>query len=123
MKNISTISPALLFAGSNLNFITDSYNSDITETLKKIHEILSKQSDKPVLIYIHCNGGRDRSGFVIAAYRLLFKDMNLQKVNSLNVKEVARNSEGFYEDAIGSYCKYLKREQKKSDDFCIQQKD
>jgi hypothetical protein len=123
MKNISTISPALLFAGSTLNFITDGYNEDISETLNKIHEILLKQNDKPVLIYIHCNGGRDRTGFIIAAYRLLFKNMNLQEVNSRNVKEVVRNSEGFYEEAIGSYCKYLKREQKKSDDFCIQQKD
>jgi len=122
--NISTLSPGLLFgqfANSNIltSSITNNYMLWINSTLKEVHDIASRQMDKPVVIYIHCNSGRDRTGLMAASYKLLSKNINLAEVRSQNVTEAGRNSVRSYDQAIGSYCLYVKQIYNKPNEYCI----
>lgn len=116
--NISTIAPGLLFAGFEADFLTDNYHKLITKKLKKIHHLLSKEYEKPLVIYLHCNGGRDRTGFMSAAYKMFFLNIPAKEAIKQNELDVGRNSEGFYEDAIISYCHYLQKNYSKPSNFC-----
>lgn len=123
MISISTLSPTLLVGritnSDNFNdSITKNYNVWLTKTLNQIHEISAEQKDKTIVIYIHCDSGRDRTGMIVSAYRLLFKDNNLQEVKEKNVAEVGRNSVVWYDRAINSYCRYLKQTFSKANDYC-----
>ncbi len=113
LLSISTVSPELLLTPFTTNIIatkvTDDYNSWTTAFLNKIHNLLLEQKDKPIVVYIHCNSGRDRTGFIVASYRMLFKHMSLGQANQQNVTEVGRTSEGFYDHATKSYCLYVNR--------------
>ena len=121
--NVSTISPSLLLersADSNIftKYLTDTYGIWLTKQLNKIHEIATQQTDKPIIIYIHCNGGRDRTGLMAAGYRMLFNDANLSQAISQNIADAGRNSEHLYGKAINSYCIYVKQNYNKPDDYC-----
>ncbi len=124
--NISTLSPHLLAKENspNSNFITTAlakrYNLWINDTLEKAHNIAANKTDRPTVVYIHCDSGRDRTGLMAASYKLLFKNMNLVKVRLENIAEVGRNSRKSYNGAINSYCLYVKEGYKKSDDYCDQ---
>jgi protein-tyrosine phosphatase len=122
-KNYSEISPELLFMPFHdhdvFYKITENYHQNLTKTLQEIHQILQKQSDRPVIIYAHCNAGRDRTGLIMAAYRMLYKNMNLQEAMLKNIEEVGRNPESLLEKTMESYCFYLQKSfQKSSKDFC-----
>lgn len=122
--NVSTLSPSLLFSQypSYSNFITKAvtrnYNIWLTGFLKQIYELASQKTDQPIVIYIHCDGGRDRTGFITASYRLLFNDTNISKARLQNVEEVGRNSREIYDRALHSYCLYLKQTMGKDDNYC-----
>ncbi|MBI3358897.1 MAG: tyrosine-protein phosphatase [Nitrospirae bacterium] len=123
VMNISTLSPSLLFKRSPhsnrvTQQITERYSLWVTNTLKQIQEMASRQTDKPIIIYIHCNAGRDRTGFIVAGYKLLFHNVHLSGVRLQNVAESGRNSEGVYEQAIYSYCLHVKQVYNKSNDYC-----
>ncbi len=122
--NTSTLSLSLLLSEHPLysNFVTKAvignYNSWITSLLNQIHEIALRKTDKPVVIYIHCDAGRDRTGLIVAGYRMLFKDTTLPTVRSQNVTEVGRNSRALYDKAIASYCLHVQQFYNKSANFC-----
>ena len=116
--NISTIDLGLLFTGFETDFLTNNYHDFITKKLNKIHTTLSKEYDKPLIIYLHCNGGRDRTGFMSAAYKMLFLNIPASQAINQNEFDVGRNSEGFYATAIISYCHYLQKNYSKPSNFC-----
>jgi hypothetical protein len=120
--NFSTLSPSLLFgAFSNFSIVNNSVNNYdlwITDTLKKIHDLASKQVDRQVVVYIHCDSGRDRTGLMITGYRLLFRNVPLKKIRMMDLKEVSRSSVASYDGAIRSYCAYVKKTYNKPDDYC-----
>lgn len=122
MINISTISPALLLNNFDYEIFTNytvrNYNSHITKFLNQLHETLKKPNNKPIVIYVHCNGGRDRTGFITASYRMLFQNVNLQEASLKNKVEMGRNSEGVYESAMSSYCNYVKNNYSKNINYC-----
>jgi hypothetical protein len=108
--NVSTISPRLLltpFDSDIASIFVDSYNASITSLVENARALAVKQTDKPVVVFIHCNAGRDRTGFVVASYRMLLKNMTLKEAVARNVAETGRNSQDFYDTAIESYCRYL----------------
>jgi len=123
--NVSTLSPSLLLLefpstlASNVaaKDAVEDYNIWVTKTIKKIHDIASSKTDKPIFVYIHCDSGRDRTGLISASYRLMFKDMNLSSAVLLNVSEAGRNSESFYNLAITSYCLHVKKDH--DPDYCL----
>ncbi len=124
MLNISTLSPSLLFerlpdSNATVRYIAKSYSLWMMSTLKKIRDMASQQRDRPVVIYIHCDGGRDRTGLLAASYRLLFKNMNLPQVKSKNISEVGRSSEDLYNQAIYSYCLHVQSAYRKASDYCV----
>ncbi len=123
--NISTLSLRLLIEknSSNPSFvtqeITNHYNLWIKNTIEKVHKIASNQGNKPTVIYIHCDSGRDRTGLITASYRMLFKNIDLANVRLKNIAEVGRNSRNSYNQAMQSFCLHVKEKYKKSDDYCI----
>jgi hypothetical protein len=121
--NISTLSPALLFKRSEdsnalVKYIANKYSLKVTDIINEIHNQAAQQKQKPIVIYIHCNGGRDRTGLIAASYRMQFQNMNLSQAISKNIEEVGRNSEDLYKNAIYSYCLHIKETQHKNTDFC-----
>ena len=95
------------------------YNIWVTNLLEKIHYLASQKTDKPVVIYIHCDSGRDRTGLVVTGYKMLFNNINLAKAKSQNISEAGRSSRALYDRAIKSYCSYVKEFYNKPDDYCI----
>jgi hypothetical protein len=125
MMHFSTLSPSLLLMEypSYSNFVTEAsiknYNIWVTNLLEKIHYLASQKTDKPVVIYIHCDSGRDRTGLVVTGYKMLFNNINLAKAKSQNISEAGRSSRALYDRAIKSYCSYVKEFYNKPDDYCI----
>lgn len=121
--NFSTISPALLIKSSKdsnqlSQKLLNDYNQQNTDFLNQLHEIATQKHDKPMVIYLHCNAGRDRTGFMISAYKMLFLEKNLQQVRDENVAEVGRDSKNFYKQAAESYCKHIGDVKGKAEGFC-----
>ena len=120
--NFSTLSISLLlgkFPHSNIiNKSLNDYNLWVSDRLKQIYELASKQTNKTVIVYIHCNSGRDRTGLMITGYRLLFNNMPLRETRIMDLKEAQRSSVASYDEAIHSYCKYVKKTYNKPDDYC-----
>jgi len=46
----------------------------------------------------------------------------MQQAVSNNQTDAGRSSEGFYADAIGSYCRYIQKNYDKSSDLCGDEK-
>jgi len=53
---------------TRLHFPTDDYTCPDFSTLKKIHTIIDEASGRGERIYVHCKGGHDRTGVVVATW-------------------------------------------------------
>ena len=122
VKNYSEIAPELLFTPFSNNpiayKITKNYHEKLTKLLQEIRQTLEKESDKPVVIYAHCNAGRDRTGALSASYRMLYQNMDLPQAINKNIEEVQRSSESLLKTSVSSYCKYLQKELKREKKSC-----
>ena len=122
VKNYSEIAPELLFTPFSSNpiayKITKNYHEKLTKLLQEIRQTLEKESDKPVVIYAHCNAGRDRTGALSASYRMLYQNMDLPQAINKNIEEVQRSSESLLKTSVSSYCKYLQKELKREKKSC-----
>jgi len=122
VKKYSQISPLLLLMGfSDIEFVQEiskNYHQNTDKILQQIYQDLNIQKNKPVVIYVHCNAGRDRTGFVIASYRMKYLNQNLSQALLGNIADVGRNPEYFLFSAVNSYCGYLKKQLSLPDEFC-----
>ena len=122
VKNYSEIAPELLFTPFSSNpiayKITKNYHEKLTKLLQEIRQTLEKESDKPVVIYAHCNAGRDRTGALSASYRMLYQNMDLPQAVNKNIEEVQRSSESLLKSSVSSYCNYLQKELKREKKSC-----
>jgi len=122
VKNYSEIAPELLltpFSNNSIAYkITKNYHEKLTKILHEIHQTLEKQNDKPIIIYAHCNAGRDRTGALSASYRMLYQNMDLPQAVNKNIEEVQRSSESLLKSSVSSYCNYLRKELKHEKKSC-----
>ena len=122
VKNYSEIAPELLFTPFSSNSIaykiTKNYHKKLTKLLQEIRQTLEKESVKPVVIYAHCNAGRDRTGALSASYRMLYQNMDLPQAINKNIEEVQRSSESLLKSSVSSYCNYLQKELKREKKSC-----
>ena len=72
-------------------------DEDIAEILTLI-----KNSDKPVLI--HCWHGSDRTGVVVAMYRIVFEGFSKEEA----IKELREEKYGHHENIYGNIVKYIR---------------
>lgn len=112
--NYYLIQPTLLLGKAGIPFISphmsDRYHAWFTSKLWEIHGLASLQRNKPTVIYIHCNAGRDRTGLFVSNYKLLFgKNTDMQSIVADNISESGRHVHDFYDRTIKDYCNYLKR--------------
>jgi hypothetical protein len=141
--HFSTISPGLLLkysTDSNLvsKLLIERYNIQTSGFLREIHQIVKQATkqqtkgqqktnwrrvNKPVVIYLHCNAGRDRTGFIVASYKMLFEGENLKQARLENANEAGRDSKNFYNRATASFCQFIKENRGKSSDFCLEPQD
>lgn len=54
----------------------------IQELNLKLSDLMSEKHDKPTVIYIHCNQGKDRTGEVCACYLMKFKGRSYSNVKA-----------------------------------------
>lgn len=52
----------------------------LDDLVNQINSRLLTKKDKPVVIYVHCEAGKDRTGEVIAAWRMRFEEKKYQAV-------------------------------------------
>ncbi len=60
--------------------------------------------DKPIVIYMHCEAGTDRTGALSAAYRIRYKDMSLNEAWKLNTIEAGREPHQVSKREAENYC-------------------
>ena len=122
VKNYSEIAPELLFTPFSNNpiayKITKNYHEKLTKLLQEIRQTLEKESDKPIVIYAHCNAGRDRTGALSASYRMLYQNMDFPQAVNKNIEEVQRSAESLLKSSVSSYCNYLQKEHKQKKNSC-----
>lgn len=58
--NFSILLPELFFIKGS-NFIANYYHAKITKLLEEIHQNLLQNNDKNIVVYVHCDSGRDRN--------------------------------------------------------------
>jgi hypothetical protein len=122
VKNYSEIAPELLltpFSSNPIAYkITKNYHEKLTKLLQEIRQTLEKESDKPIVIYAHCNAGRDRTGALSASYRMLYQNMDFPQAVNKNIEEVQRSAESLLKSSVSSYCNYLEKEHKQKKNSC-----
>lgn len=110
--NISTVSPGILATSIDTGmaqFLTRGYNLANTELLEKIRALATQQRDKPVVVFVHCDAGRDRTGYVFSSYRMYFNGMTLRDAEAQNIEDAGRTSRDYYYNATRSFCRFLDR--------------
>ncbi len=118
--NVSLVRPGLLIKQLPeipylTSMIIDIYNAGITRLAKQIRHLASAIQSKPVVVYIHCYAGRDRTGMLVSSYKLLFdKESALVDLRLENIREAGRHTKNLYDRAIASYCLYLNENYHKS---------
>lgn len=82
----------------------DHLNKLITE----IHEKLISQNEHPLLLYVHCEDGKDRTGEVIAAYSMRYLEVSYKDALN-NANDIAgRKIRRFSKHGIQWYAYYLR---------------
>jgi len=79
--------------------------------------LTSQRADKlPVVIYVHCEGGCDRTGEFIASYRLQYSKLqNITEIYNLDVQECGRAPNDFATSSIEWFCVCYKEQTKHYD--------
>lgn len=72
---------------------------------------LPTKVDKPMVIYVHCYEGCDRTGAVIGAYLMRFKNLSWEEVNESNSGTCGRLWRCNYYQATQWYCAWLEDSQ------------
>jgi len=76
--------------------------------IEKIRGILSTPSMPPVVGYIHCQCGCDRTGEVSGSYYMAYMNMSLHDAHELDMKIAGREITNENHYALNWYCFYLK---------------
>jgi|GEM_PF-4202973 len=80
--------------------------------IKAVHGLrglLTQKRDKPIVVYVHCVGGCDRTGEIVGAYRMQYMREEIQTVFDKNTQECGRNENIYSVDSLKAYCRYLGR--------------
>ncbi|EGC32956.1 hypothetical protein DICPUDRAFT_155043 [Dictyostelium purpureum] len=75
--------------------------------MRDYHNILITQRDLPVVLYVHCECGCDRTGEVMASYVMRFKGWNLEKALEWDFQIAGRVINFANRWAAQWYCLYL----------------
>lgn len=94
---------------------------ELDQRTEALHTLLGSNdpNSRPVVIYVHCEQGHDRTGELVGAYEMRYKGMSFQDVWKANA-DVA-GSQGimcpsYY--ALQSFCEWLNHEQGLRLDCC-----
>jgi len=86
----------------------DLTNLDI-KAVTGLRGFLTQKREKPTVIYVHCVAGCDRTGEIVGAYRMQYKNQEIQAVFDKNTQECGRDENVFSVDSLQAYCRYLGR--------------
>lgn len=84
----------------------------LTKLLNELHKLLKSKANSPVVIYIHCSEGKDRTGEASASYLMKHKKFSYNAAVALNKKIADRDLEEKFMNAIRWYAFYLRDNQK-----------
>ena len=80
---------------------------ELNQFIDKIHSLLSSNCGRPVVVYIHCKSGKNRTGEVIACYRMKYMGMSYKEAVKANTDAFGEIHE-INQNAIKWYALYLK---------------
>lgn len=108
MIHISTIIPVLMIS---TNIFPEYYNNILSNVVDNIYTILNtkRKDGRDVLVYIHCDAGRDRTGMLTSIYKMKYQNKSLTTVKSENISESGRDSNLLYSDATAKQCLYIEK--------------
>lgn len=79
--------------------LVDKFSTDhVSALIEKINRLMKIQTIKPVVIFTHCEAGKDRTGEVVAAYRMYFE--------KYLYKDALAEAERIAQRPISKYSKY-----------------
>lgn len=109
----------LIEGNSKIDMVLTHHDHKIMQKrLSLLTEMLEKKYDKPVIFYVHCNAGCDRTGQFVASYRMTYKASNYFDAMRSNKLECGRKPNKFSVNAIKSYCEYLQERGGKYANIC-----
>ena len=80
-----------------------SFDIKAVETIRR--QLTRRDKSIPIIVYVHCMAGCDRTGEVVAEYRLKFKkDISLAQAVEMNNKECGRPQDAHNIAAIKKFC-------------------
>jgi len=80
---------------------------DLIERTEELHAMLNQQYDSPVVIYIHCEAGVDRTGEMSGAYYLRWFNWSWKQTIDYDYSVEGRNIAYLSQLALNWYCYHL----------------
>jgi protein-tyrosine phosphatase len=96
---------------------------DLPKTMDLLHSWLQRAYDKPLVIYVHCEAGKDRTGEVSGSYYMRYLGWEFAKAlyYDNHVVHGTRDIMNFSRNAMQWYCYYLKYSQNYNIDCTVPQ--
>jgi hypothetical protein len=84
-------------------------NEILLHHIGAVHELLSGVPDDgiPLIVYLHCEAGCDRTGWFIAAYRMSQQTVSYREAIERNTRECGRRPNHYSINATEWYCDFL----------------
>jgi len=76
--------------------------------MKTVHMLLQAKHELPYVLYLHCMGGKDRTGELAGSYYMQFMNMTLKQATYLDQQIAGRRIGTSHQHAMEWYCFYLK---------------
>eukprot|EP00296_Roombia_truncata_P000753 JP436449.1.p1 GENE.JP436449.1~~JP436449.1.p1 ORF type:complete len:242 (+),score=44.62 JP436449.1:1-726(+) len=83
-------------------------NDKLVSRVSAVNDILSTTYELPIVVYVHCEQGVDRTGEFVGAYALKYLGFTWDKVNADNHAIASRPVMREYQNALQWYCEYLR---------------
>lgn len=91
------------------NDVLRHYDMDgLKSLMKHLEKMMNEQHSHDLIIYVHCEAGKDRTGAVAACYLMQYKGYSYNQVISLDNQIAGRDIEVFCVNAIRWYAFYLR---------------
>ena len=88
-------------------FICVCQDDHLPQRVDKLHELLFSHRDRPVILYVHCEQGQDRTGQIIGAYQLKYGGMDWPTMFAYNREVTGRVPLPKHLNTLRYYCYHL----------------
>lgn len=103
----SLTDPTKMSRKERIAYLKHSDMASLNEFIDKIHALVSANCGRPTVVYIHCHCGKNRTGEIIACYKMKYMGESYKDVVKENTKKTGKIHEAS-QNAIQMYAFYLR---------------